>query len=241
MGFTGTPAAEYIERELFARFDEQIIGIGQYSRRKIADTERWSEHSWGNALDLHVSVGRADVTEKANGDEIAAWLRDQKTELGIRNVLWWVKNHFDHIHTDFWPRGEGIPPLKTTGIGEFKGSNGEIVKAQIQVVPMEGPGLKEERMPLLPIKVGDTTEDVTLLEDLINTTYGTNLSLWPRLYDEHTVAAVKKYLGPSTEEPIGQNGELVNGRMFAELFAAHVRKVAGGEDTSDDPVQPLAD
>ena len=93
-----------------------------------------------------MSVGRADATEQANGDKIAAWLEEHADELGIRNVLWWVENHFDHIHTDFYPRGEGIPPLKTTGIGEFKGSNGEIVKAQIQVVPMEGTGLKEGQM-----------------------------------------------------------------------------------------------
>ena len=146
MGFTGTPAAEYSEKELIARFDSMIIGIGQYNRRKISGTNKWSEHSWGNGLDLHVSVGTADPVEKANGDTIAGWLGDHAVELGVRNVLWWRKNHFDHIHVDFYPRGEGIPPLSTTGTGRFKYSDGRIVAAQIQKIPMEGPGLEEEEM-----------------------------------------------------------------------------------------------
>ncbi len=158
MGFIGTPAAEYTEAELITRFDEKIIGLGQYNRRKISGTDRWSEHSWGNALDVHVSVGRADNVERANGDEIAAWLNEHKDELGIRNILWWQTNHFDHIHTDFWPRGNGTPPIRSTGIGSFKYSNSKIVAAQIQVVPMEGPGL-EDGMAILSDEAQQFFED----------------------------------------------------------------------------------
>ncbi len=142
MGFTGTPAAEYTETAVLDRYDEMVLGIGQYNRRPIAGTSRWSEHSWGNALDIHVRAGRTPVSltaksrqEKANGDEINAWLNEHREELGIRVLLWWVRSHYDHIHVDFWPRGYGTPPLRTTGIGQFEYSDDRIETAQIQKNP----------------------------------------------------------------------------------------------------------
>lgn len=147
---TGTPAAERCEREVMARYDEFIVGIGQYNRRPIADTSTWSQHSWANALDLHVSLGRpANATERARGDQIAAWLRANRTALGIRTVLWWVEGHFDHIHVDFWPKGIDTPPISSTGVGRFKYSSGAEVSATIQTVPAQGAGLGDEMMEVL--------------------------------------------------------------------------------------------
>jgi len=152
MGFTGTPAAEYCEQQVLARFDDEIIGIGQYNRRPIAGTKVWSQHSWGNALDLHVSVGRADAVEKANGDRIAKWLRSNKTALGVKAVIWWTTSHYDHIHVDFWPKGHSTPPKSTTGVGYFKYSNGVVKRSSIQTIPMQGKGLGEHEMAVMQVE-----------------------------------------------------------------------------------------
>lgn len=88
--------------ELFDRFPALVDG-GYYNRRKIAGTQIWSQHAWGNATDL---FGPRSVL-----DAVAKHCRDNKTRLNIRNILWWVKNHYDHIHLDFNPKQTGTPPL----------------------------------------------------------------------------------------------------------------------------------
>ena len=37
----------------------------------------------------------------ALGDQIAAWAEQNKELLGINNILWRVRDHFDHVHIDF--------------------------------------------------------------------------------------------------------------------------------------------
>lgn len=70
--------------------------------RKIAGSTTYSQHSWGNAIDI---LGPTKTL-----DEVAFWLQEHRDQLDIRVLLWRVKNHYDHIHIDFWPKGYGTPP-----------------------------------------------------------------------------------------------------------------------------------
>jgi hypothetical protein len=141
----GTSAAERCEIAVAARFPGYVVLVGQYNRRLIAGSSTWSQHAFANADDFHLSIGRsANAEEKAKGDEIAAWLRANALALGIRTVLWWVKDHFDHIHVDYWPMGIGTPPLSSTGVASFRYSDGRTVSQRIQLVPPEGEGVEED-------------------------------------------------------------------------------------------------
>lgn len=138
MAFTGTPAAEAVEAIVRLIFPGRFTRIGQYNRRKISGSSSWSQHSWGNAIDIHVSSGKAVGVERANGDAIAAFLRENQHKFGIRYILWWRANHYDHIHVDMWPKGIYTPPLSSTGEGTFMYSNGATVYKKIQEVPAQG-------------------------------------------------------------------------------------------------------
>ncbi len=87
----------------------------------------------------------------------------------------------------------------------------------------------DEGEPMLPLEKGMNTEDVTLLKDLLNRTYGENLSLWPSGYNAATVRAVKEHLGRYTGHPQWKEGKGVGGRQWAELWRAFILKTAGGE------------
>lgn len=126
----GTPACEQVENAVLLRFYSLITGIGQYNRRKIANTNTWSQHSWANAPDIHVQ-------SLADGDIIYAWLVQNKAALGIRNILWRVTNHYDHLHVDVWPKGVGTPPYSLTGSGYFRYSDGRQVFTALKSVTPE--------------------------------------------------------------------------------------------------------
>jgi hypothetical protein len=140
-----TPAAKRTRVLVTERFSS-ITKVGTYNRRRIAGTSKWSQHSWANALDLHVNT-------IAQGDRVAAWLTEHEEELGIKLVLWRHPNHWDvppplrHVHVDFWPKGIGTPPLTQLGSGYFQYSDGSRVKAPIRYIPPEGKGIDE--MPFL--------------------------------------------------------------------------------------------
>jgi len=54
--------------------------------------DRIPDHPSGRALDIMAFGNRA------LGDRIAADLRSRQAELGIRYILWWTKDHYDHLH-----------------------------------------------------------------------------------------------------------------------------------------------
>lgn len=137
MAFTGTPAAERAETAVRNRFLDKLKSVGQYNRRKISGSSTWSQHSWGNALDFMVK-GSSLAEMKKNGDPIFAWLNANRTALGIRVLLWQVKDHYDHIHADFWAKGVATPPVSSTGVGSFKKINGTTVLAKNQEAPHSG-------------------------------------------------------------------------------------------------------
>lgn len=123
-----TKAAVHARNHLDERFD---LDFGVYNRRPIAGTTTWSQHSWGNALDI-VQAGRGygDSTpaHQLYLDEVFAFLYEHKFELSIRTLLWRKKGHWDHCHADFWAKGSGVPPRSDPTVGgKFAFSWGEIV------------------------------------------------------------------------------------------------------------------
>ena len=108
-----TPAADQFEAVLQEKFPG--IRFGRYNCRKISGSSTYSQHSWNNARDIYppLSIRYADSKE-----EYQAWL-DEVDEfisspanfemLNLRLVLWRVKDHYNHIHADFWPHGEDTP------------------------------------------------------------------------------------------------------------------------------------
>lgn len=157
MAFTGTPAAERCEAAVTAAVGSLITGIGQYNRRKIAGTNTWSQHSWGNANDFHVS-------SLQDGDVVYAFLNTNRKALGIRVLLWRVTSHFDHLHADYWPKGVNTPPLSSTGRGDFQYSDGRKVRAKIQLVPPEGEGVET----MSSLKRGDSGDAVKYYQKALN-------------------------------------------------------------------------
>ncbi len=85
---------------------------------------------------------------------------------------------------------------------------------------------------MLPLEKGDTGEDVTLLQDRLNQTYGAGLSL-NATYDDATVAAVKKYIGKYTGYSKWADGLGVGGKQWSNLTVDLVKKF-GGEGAKGD-------
>ena len=101
-----TPDAVRVYRAVCAAFP-QVTSYGGY---RAGDS---GEHGTGQALDIMTS-------DQGLGDEIAAWVIDHRTELGVSEVLWWQQiwtvermsdgwrtfpdrgsataNHMDHVH-----------------------------------------------------------------------------------------------------------------------------------------------
>ena len=104
----------------------RLIHEGQvFNCRVIAGTNEYSQHAWGNAVDL--------MAAGANLRDIAYNAVDQGTQrtLGNRGRLCRVERviyetrewrrgsgwfaytgepHTDHVHVDFWPNRTGTPP-----------------------------------------------------------------------------------------------------------------------------------
>lgn len=97
-----TPSADRIRSQVRGRWPEAEIQV--YNRRYIAGTTTWSQHAWGNALDIFAPMPMLD--------EIADFLRGRKRAgiLPVGLILWRVANHFDHIHVEGEPKQTGTPP-----------------------------------------------------------------------------------------------------------------------------------
>jgi len=138
-----TPAAVRCMKALEARFPGIKFGI--YNRRHINNdpSRPWSQHSWPNALDIYFTVPWGDTTPKHQSrlSEVHHYLKYQYPGWQETNyILWLVKNHFDHIHIDFWPKGYGTPSTIRGGASNrYKYSDGRIItQAQLEALPEEG-------------------------------------------------------------------------------------------------------
>lgn len=107
-----TPELARINLALFARFPS-AISWGVYNRRYIAGTKTWSQHAWGNAVDIS---NRAGTNRYNLLDTIHGWALDQRVQgwLPIGTILWRVPAHFDHIHLEAKPKRTGNPPYPSS-------------------------------------------------------------------------------------------------------------------------------
>lgn len=119
-------AAAHAATHLKARYPQ--LAIGRWNCRKISGSSRWSEHAWGNGLDLtHRDYGyTTDPANQAFLDGVNEWLETHRDDLSIRVLLWRKPSHYNHIHVDFWPRGHGTPPC-AGGDLQMKKSDGTVV------------------------------------------------------------------------------------------------------------------
>jgi hypothetical protein len=99
-----------------------------------ADNLKW--HPQGLALDVMIpgEGGNNDPTSPKGlmmGNQVYAWLQQNKDALGIDYILWQKKDHFNHLHVNFAPSGypagggpadvgtpSGLtPPIKSPAVG----------------------------------------------------------------------------------------------------------------------------
>ena len=104
------------------------VQFGTFKCRHLSSNPEkpWSQHAasepargyLANALDItHRDFGLStDPTHQAWLDLVAAYLRAHSTEFDIRQVLWRIPDHFNHIHVDTWPKMKDhasyTPPCK---------------------------------------------------------------------------------------------------------------------------------
>ena len=150
-----TPNAQIVQQEVSDRWTVRYSIVN--CRHVGSDPSRiWSQHAASepqysyrsNALDIFAAVPMLD--------EIAAYLRADRIRLSIRQVLYRIKSHFDHIHVDFWPKMQDdpdyVPPCKggTLTVINKDGSHGHTF----------GPP------PVQPPPPPNTEDDVMILEGL---------------------------------------------------------------------------
>lgn len=84
-----------------ARVDSNVVC------RTIAGTTSWSQHAWGNALDI---FGPPDALERIYRGLAADRARYDVRTLCYRGRGGCTTPHDDHVHVDFNPKGTGTPP-----------------------------------------------------------------------------------------------------------------------------------
>lgn len=110
MTYSGTSPVRAIKAAVYQEFREQfdagmLYDLGTWNRRKIAGTDRWSQHAWGNAWDI-------GVRDRGTGDRLYDFLRRR----GDVSVVCWQGDggcttyHGTHIHVAGNPRKYGTPP-----------------------------------------------------------------------------------------------------------------------------------
>ena len=108
-----------------SKVSDLITSAGVYNCRKIANSDSWSQHSWGHAIDF-MCAGQ-------NVEKIARNIILQGTKRTIANrgkrvpierVIWGTRMwrygigevpyggvpHVTHVHVDFRPNKTGTPP-----------------------------------------------------------------------------------------------------------------------------------
>jgi hypothetical protein len=107
--------------------EEKISYGGVFSCRKIAGTTYWSQHAWGNALDLF-------PTKPGYNDDIAKAAVTQATKRTVANRgrKLELSNVIDHLNSRIW--------TPTTGWHEYGGTVGPHVHVQAAPIKTGTPG-----------------------------------------------------------------------------------------------------
>lgn len=103
-----TPEAQRIVDQVKARYGDKVrIDAGTVVRPiNNQPGKPYSQHSWGNALDIHPGPGQ----DKSILDDVASWLRSRPRN-EVAQVLWQNdEHHQNHIHVSAAPLRSGVPP-----------------------------------------------------------------------------------------------------------------------------------
>lgn len=170
----GTKAARHALEELQEAFPELRAGI--CNCRKISGTNTWSQHADCNALDLyHVGWGYStDPIHQAWLDGVYAWIRTYFDELSIRTLIWRKRDHYNHIHIDFWPKRYGYPSCAgaTTSRWQYPSGSVEVMGKYESPDPMNGyHELPDKEMVEVPpvnvIQRGDNGYEVAVAQEML--------------------------------------------------------------------------
>lgn len=118
----GTPSIDKVWTAVFGNPEwkrKNVVSWGIVNCRNIAGSSTWSQHAWGNGLDIHASFEVMDdlskwlATEaKAGKLDIAQILFNQRAWTPSQG--WHAVNlstpHTDHVHVSGAPMMEGTPP-----------------------------------------------------------------------------------------------------------------------------------
>jgi hypothetical protein len=101
-----TPAAARCIGVVFAALGTFPVGV--VAVRQIAETDIWSQHAYGNAVDFMCAGERHR--------QLAYFLNANRGGLDIAHLLADpyfpspLGNHYNHVHADFYPQWGGTPP-----------------------------------------------------------------------------------------------------------------------------------
>ena len=103
----GTAWANKVFSEIHKLFPG-VSNFGINSCRHISGSTTWSQHSWGNALDVGCSGSL--------GNQVYAWAVKNKAAINAEVICFQsmggcnAAEHQDHVHIDFAPHFTGTPP-----------------------------------------------------------------------------------------------------------------------------------
>jgi hypothetical protein len=104
-------------------FDEAVDCLGSKVCKRISGSTSWSQHAYGNAIDLGFRVPPPTGFDMARQDRLAAYLVANADELALEHVIHrdhaWTRGagwgsyggeYHTHVHVDATPQGAGYPP-----------------------------------------------------------------------------------------------------------------------------------
>lgn len=112
-GGTGTIPARIFQQTIRGVFGSLPMGV--VAVRFIAGTDTWSQHAYGNAVDV-MTGGNSDLRH-----DIVYFAHANRGVLSIAHLLadpWFPsprRDHYNHVHVDFFPQWCGTPPGHVCG------------------------------------------------------------------------------------------------------------------------------
>lgn len=116
----GTPACRRFQRAMARKWPRWHPRIYVFACKHIGSGSTWSQHAWGNAIDVMCSGDRQR--------ELAHWAVNHADDLDVETVIYlskvWSRTqpvwhayggtpHDVHVHLDFRPPKLGTPPCAT--------------------------------------------------------------------------------------------------------------------------------
>lgn len=233
------PGTIYLDLFLEEMFPDSYFG-NIYACRDIVGGDALSHHAEGRADD-RMTVRKKPADGISMGYRMVQLLGPHGKALGIDHIItnlapWQSGRGRPMTYTARYPSGKvytGLNPHKDHNhTGLIRSASKKLTLTYIRSVVLGTPPPQPEGgTALLPLKQGQKTEDVRMLKDRLNETFGLKLDISSSasgpLYDDATVAAVKQYLGPMTNHPEGKEGRWVVAQQWGELTVLWNKKRLG--------------